>query len=585
MNNAFARASVNRLAGVWACALLLLSASSSFAADVTLLYTGETHSMLYPCSCPIETDGGIARRATLIKSLRKASPNVLLVDSGAFFGGGLMDEYTQSTELDMARTQITVNAMDAMKYDAAVLGDEEFNFGRKFLEDMTRGRGMAFLSSNSDCPNTYPSIIKAFPGARVGIIAATPLSANPKAGGITISDPKPAIARAIANVKAGGADIVVLLSHLGEADDLVLLKAIDGIDVVVSGGGRAKQESSMMVGKTLLVRPSWQGRRLGKVVLSVKDGLASVSQVEEIRLSDKVADDKDMLALGPQCFSDSNCKKGPRKGVCQNPGARNAQCVFPQDVKVPLIVIAPKNCPTCQIEPAIESYKNMFPGLDVTRLSYPGAQAQQMIDDFRLPTLPAYIFGKSIEQDPGFAGAKEMFMPVRDSYLLKPQFGGVAFFLGRPFIANKIDVFLSLYDPNITTLLFLLEEFDPQIHFLAGHKDGQLAAPKGTPELEEMKRGVCVKKYYPAFFWNYLNCRVRNIESSWWQDCLGGLDPAVVKTCAQGQEGTDLLEQNIALNEELQIVSSPTYVVNNQSIFSSQQPPSKEEFRKIFTSK
>ncbi|MFA6383959.1 MAG: hypothetical protein WCY10_01155 [Candidatus Omnitrophota bacterium] len=541
--------------------------------------------MLYPCSCPIEPDGGIARRATLIKSLRQASANVVLVDSGGFFAGGLMDEYTQSTELDTARTRIAVNAMDLMKYDAVALGDEEFNFGTKFLEDTLSSHTIPVVSSNSGCPNTSRFVIKSFPGVKVGIIAATPLSACPKAAGVTISDPKAAIARAITDVKAAGADFVVLLSHLGEADDLEMLKVIEGIDVVVSGGGRAGQESSLMVGKTLLVRPSWQGRRLGKVVLNIKDGVGSVSQVEEIRLSDKISGDKEMLALGPQCFSDSNCRKGPRKGNCQNPGTKNALCVFPQDIKVPVFVIAPKDCPTCQIDPAIESYKKMFPGLDVTRVAYPGDQARQMIDDFKLGTLPAYIFGKSIEQDPGFAESKQMFTPVRDSYVLKPQFGGVAFFLGREPIKNRIDVFLSLNDPNISTLLNMLEEFDPQIHFLAVHKDGQLAAMKGTAELEEMRRGVCVKKYYPAYFWNYLSCRGRDIESSWWQDCVGGLDPAVIKTCAQGQEGLDLLERNIALNEELQILSGPTYVVNNQNIFSSQQPPSKEEFRKIFTSK
>jgi len=121
----------------------------------------------------------------------------------------------------------------------------------------------------------------------------------------------------------------------------------------------------------------------------------------------------------------------------------------------------------------------------------------------------------------------------------------------------------------ITTLLYYLEEFSPSIHFLAAHKGTQLVAAKGIAELEEMKRCVCVKKIYPAYFWNYLNCRVRNIESSWWEDCLDGLETEPIRACAQGSQGTALLEENIALNEELQIFSSPTYVVNNRNIFSS----------------
>jgi hypothetical protein len=569
----------------WLVGFSLLCVLPARASEITLLYTGETHAMLYPCSCPIETDGGIARRATLIKSVRKTSPNNLLLDSGAFFAGGLMDEYTQSTELDMSRTQVSLAAMEQMKYDAVALGDEEFNFGRKFIEDAAQNRDIPFVSANTDSKHVLPFVIKSFSGISVGIIGLTPLSARPKAGGIDITDPKMAVARALMKAKASGADIVVLLSHLGEADDLELIKAVEGIDVIIIGNGRAKQESFSRVGQTLILRPSWQGRRLGKAVLEIKDKKIVDFRVEEIRLSDKITDDAQMLALGPRCFMDSNCKKGSRKGTCQNPGISSAKCVFPLDVKIPLAVVVPKNCPACRVDDAIKSFKDKFPGLDVDRVLYPGGQAQQMINDFKLKALPAYIFGSSLAQDQGFSEMKDRFDLVNGNYLLKPQFGGVSLFLDRQLVAGKIDVFLSLYDPNITTLLDTLEEFDPQLHFLAVHKDGQIVTAKGVAELEESKRSVCVKKYYPAYFWNYLNCRVRAIESSWWQDCLGDLDPSPIKRCAQSSEGTLLLEQNIALNEELQIVTSPTYLVNNQNIFSSQQPPSKEEFRKIFSSK
>jgi hypothetical protein len=584
MRSVFPNTTIVRAAGV-SLMMLFAGFSSALAAEVTLLYTGETHAMLYPCSCPIETDGGIARRSALIKTIRKSSSNVLLVDSGAFFAGGLMDEYTQSTELDIARTQIAFNAMGRMKYDAAALGDEEFNFGRKFLEDSLRSGSVPVLSVNVECPNVSPFIIKELQGVKVGIIGATPLSAAAKSGGLPVIEPKTAIARAISDVKARGADIVVLLSHLGETDDLELIKAVDGIDVVVIGNGRSKQETHSMVGKTLVLRPSWQGRHMGKAVLLIKDRQIADYKVEDIRLSESVADDKEILAMEPQCFVDTNCRKGPRKGSCQNPGQKNALCVFSQDVKVPVSVVAPKNCPTCQTEGAIASFKSKFPGIEVTRVIYPGPQAQQMIKDFKIKTLPAFIFGKSIEQDPVFPEMKDRLDLVGGQYIMKPQYGGVAVLLDRKFIENRIDVFLSLYDPNITMLLFNLEEFNPQLHFLAAHKDGQIVTVKGIAELEEMKRGVCVKKYYPAYFWNYLNCRIRSIESTWWENCMGDLDSSVISTCAQGAEGSDLLNQNIALTEELQIVSSPTYVVNNQNIFSSKTPPSKEEFRKIFKSK
>ena len=394
MRRVFLNSTIVRAAGA-SLVILFAAFSQAKASEVTLLYTGETHAMLYPCSCPIETDGGIARRATLIKTLRKSSPNVLLVDSGAFFAGGLMDEYTQSTELDMSRTLIALNAMGRMKYDAAALGDEEFNFGRKFLEDSLRSGAVPVLSANVDCQNVSPFIIKELSGVKVGIIGATPVSAAAKSGGIPVVEPRAAIARAITEVRARGADIVVLLSHLGETDDLELIKAVDGIDVIVIGNGRSKQESYSMVGKTLILRPSWQGRRMGKAVLNIKDRSIADYKVEEIRLSDRVADDKEMLALEPQCFMDSNCKKGPRKGACQNPGEKNALCVYSPDIKVAVSVITPKNCPTCQIDGAVESFKSKFPGIELNRIFYPGAQAQQMIKDLQIKTLQIHYFFSS----------------------------------------------------------------------------------------------------------------------------------------------------------------------------------------------
>ena len=101
------------------CALFVLGFKvNSFAEDFTLVLIGQTHAMLYHCNCPIEPDGGIARRATLIQQLRKDNPNILLVDSGSFFAGGVMDQLSQGKELDQARTLVHLKAMDLMKYDA-----------------------------------------------------------------------------------------------------------------------------------------------------------------------------------------------------------------------------------------------------------------------------------------------------------------------------------------------------------------------------------------------------------------------------------------------------------------------------------
>ena len=119
------------------------------------------------------------------------------------------------------------------------------------------------------------------------------------------------------------------------------------------------------------------------------------------------------------------------------------------------------------------------------------------------------------------------------------------------------------------------------MHFLASYENNGFVAPGGRMEIEEYQRSVCVRKYYPGFFYNYISCRARNFDSSWWEECLPDVDQAPVKACALGAEGSELLKENIALNRELQIANGPTYLLDNQEIFGSVKVPGKEEFRKI----
>jgi len=167
-------------------------------------------------------------------------------------------------------------------------------------------------------------------------------------------------------------------------------------------------------------------------------------------------------------------------------------------------------------------------------------------------------------------------------YMVKPQFSGIAYFLERKNIKGRLDLFISLYDKNTLALLDMIKEFNPIVHFLAVEKaKDNFAAKDGNLEVEEYLRSVCVQKYYPANFWDYISCRGEFINTSWWQDCLNKLDTNKIMVCAQGEEGKELLRENINLNKELQIISGPAYLLDNQEIFGSQGVPKKEEFKKI----
>lgn len=560
--------------------LIFTFSKAVFAEEITLLFSGQTHAMLYPCRCPIELDGGIARRATLIKELRKKFPNILLLDAGSFFAGGLLDEYSQNTQLDIERSKINLKAMELMGYDCVAVGNDEFNFGKQFLEDAIAKTNISFVSANIGWNKISSSVIKKVGDTKVGITALTSMSAEQKTGGLKVNEPKLALKKAVLELKKKGADIVILLSNLTKDEDLTLIKENPGIDILISNT-RNRDQALNTIDSVLVLSPAWQGRKLGKAALFVRDKRIVDSKVEELRLSDRIADDKDMLTVLPRCFQDANCKKEGLIGVCQNAGSINAKCEFIEANKVSLLIITPEACRTCDTERIVQSLKREFPGLVVSYLFYPGEKANSIIGGLKIKNLPVYLLGKEIEKENFFEHFKQNLELKGDFYILKPQVSGFGYFLDRPVIEGKLDLFMSLYTRDSFKLLDTLKEFSPAIHFLVKEEEGIFSAALGLSDVEESLRSVCVEKYYPGYFWQYISCRAKNFESSWWDNCLEKLDTQVIKDCATAAEGKNLLRENIALNKELEVMHGPAYLLDNREIFASVEVPTKEEFRKI----
>lgn len=553
-----------------------------FAKDITILYTGDTHAMLYLCSCPLHPEGGIARRAAIINQLRKNNPDTLLLDAGGFFAGGTKDEYTQNSELDKKRSLVNLKAMKLMGYDAVNISDEEFNFGPEFIKNNIKNTGIAFISCNIECDKLRPYVIKTIQDVKVGIIGVDGVFSTQKASGVKFVDPKEAINNTVWEIKKQNVDIIILLGYLPKGSEQQFIKDIPGIDVFIAGYSSNDKEASVRAGPTLIVRPVWQGRGLGKLDLKIKNKKISGSSVEVIHLSNKIKGNQDILKILPVCFSDATCKKTGFVGTCNNPGEDNAGCSFLKPRQIDLLVIVPKKCKACDTGPMISELNRYFPGLAVSYLYYPGKKAKEYIKDLDLGYLPVYLLSKDLEKEDKFNFLKQYLDLKGDFYKIKETFSGIGYYLKRPEIKGKIDLFLSLYDKYMEEWLKLLKEYNPNVHFLAVDKNEGFSSAHGDAEVEENLRCVCMRKYYPEHFWDYIICRAHNIQSTWWEDCAAGIDTVKIKYCAQSEEGRKLLKDNISLNKEIDAMLGPAFLLDNNQAFVSQGLPTKEELKKIF---
>jgi len=558
----------------------LFFSGNSFAQEIKLILTGQTHAMLYPCDCPIEPDGGIARRASLIQQIKKENPNILLLDSGSFFAGGVMDPDSQGEELDKVRTLVNLKAMEMMKYDAVTLGSDEFNFGGQFLQENITKTKISFLGANISSEKIALYMIKKFGKVQAGVIGlVNPLGAkNQKFQFISAQE---VLKKVVGQLKKQNIDIIILMSGLDEAQNQALLKDNPEINIIIEGAKFAKEKVFTNAGEVLVLSPRWEGRRLIAVSLSVNNKKIEVKKVEDLRVDDKLANDKQILSILPQCFFDKNCKKEGMISTCVNPGKSNAQCQYKQADRVDLTVINKPDCVTCDTKAVVNSLKKDFPGLVVSKLDYPGEKAEKIIKELGLKYLPVYLAGKNIEKDPAFGKLKPNFELKGGYYFLNAQTAGIGYFLGRQKFVDRLDVFLSLFNKDSGELLDTLKEFTPEVHFLVREEKDGFSAPGGKIEVEECLRAVCVRKYSPGLFYNYITCRAKNSETSWWDVCLQNVDGSAVKICAQGNEGKVLLKENIDLNRQLEIANGPVYLIGNEEIFSSVKVPKKEEFRKI----
>jgi 5'-nucleotidase len=270
-----------------------LPASASSSAVVTLLHVNDTHHHLEaagPRTAKLAgTEGGIAKAATLIGRVRARDPNALLLHAGDSFQG--------DPSFNIGYGTLELGLMAGLGFDAFTVGNHEFDFGPMVFDGALAAVpsfAPPLLSANLEIPpddpgkefaptvlrdRIRPGIIKKVHGVKVGIFGLTvPDDLTMMPDPITISaDIGPIAAKAIADLKAGGAEVVICLSHLGILGDRDLAANVPGIDVIVGGHDHFLFEKPVEVRnpegkKTLILQAGAYWQHVGKLRFTVTNG-------------------------------------------------------------------------------------------------------------------------------------------------------------------------------------------------------------------------------------------------------------------------------------------------------------------------
>ncbi len=129
--------------------LPLTSCNQNLTKRITILHTNDVHSHIEPFSSShpdYPNLGGLARRATLIEQIRKENINTLLLDAGDIFQGTPYFNYFGG--------EVEFKMMSKLKYDAATVGNHDFDNGTKGLNKQLPHAKFDFIISNYDFKNT-----------------------------------------------------------------------------------------------------------------------------------------------------------------------------------------------------------------------------------------------------------------------------------------------------------------------------------------------------------------------------------------------------------------------------------------------
>ncbi len=246
-----------------------------------VLHTNDMHSRIEPFpddGGAFANQGGMARRAALIQEIRRNEPNLLLLDAGDIFQG--------TPYFNLYGGELEFKLMSKMGYDAATLGNHDFDNGLDGLEAQLPHASFPFICSNYDFSETplkdrflpYKVFNKA--GIKVGVfglgIELDGLVPAMSFGGTKYLDPVKVAEDMVNTLQSIDCQLIICLSHLGytykseKIDDQKLASQVNGIDLIIGGHTHTFLEEPTKItnpsgGTTLVNQAGRSGVRMGRI--------------------------------------------------------------------------------------------------------------------------------------------------------------------------------------------------------------------------------------------------------------------------------------------------------------------------------
>lgn len=254
----------------------------------TLFVTTELRGTIEPCGCNSDPLGDIARTAQLVTALRDSGRPVLVVD-----GGSLLYSETKISEHLAAQEALKSDLVhdiytNTLRASGVGLGPYDLAAGPGKVRPP---RQAANVSAGSGVPLETPKIVEVGK-AKVGIFGV--VSPDDMASyGVQASDPTAAARTAVASLRQQGAELIVALAHVTQAEAVTLAKAVPGIDIMVVGQNAPEppqvRPGPRQEGNTFLIIPANRGQVVTRLDITLRGAGPLSDAIGEARASIEIA--------------------------------------------------------------------------------------------------------------------------------------------------------------------------------------------------------------------------------------------------------------------------------------------------------
>ena len=243
---------------------------------------------------PVQGRGGLARVATLVRELRRESPNTLFVLAGDTLSPSLLSTLRQGAQM--------IEAWNALGLDLATFGNHEFDFGPAVLAQRMGESRFPWVSSNvldratgAPLGGARPWVRRDLDGVRVGVIGlTTPDAAKTSNAGAGVRFDDPVVAGRTALAAVGAVDLRVAVTHLPLREDRGLAEALP-IDAIL--GGHDHDPMLHEQGRTVIIKAGADALNVGQVEYEVRCGAVIARRQRLIPIDDRLAEAPDVAAL------------------------------------------------------------------------------------------------------------------------------------------------------------------------------------------------------------------------------------------------------------------------------------------------